>query len=146
VKNPDFRLGLITGSARRLLRFDAIRQPRGLPEPEIIAAHAVLGLEMADDGSTADLRRNSRLICGVPPRVCPREIPKLVIGRRVVAAISLVGEDARDGVADERLHVRNHRGQRVAVIWITGTAPSRVSDERSNTSRFWKNSSPQKYW
>jgi len=71
VKNPDFRLGLITGSARRLLRFDAIRQPRGLPEPEIIAAHAVLGLEMADDGSTADLRRNSRLICGVPPSRLP---------------------------------------------------------------------------
>ena len=35
-----------------------------------------------------------------------------------MAAIALVGEDARDGAADERLHVRNHRCQRVTIIWI----------------------------
>ncbi len=71
-------------------------------------------------GSTAALRRSSRLICDVTPRLCPERKPELVIGRRVVAAVALVGEDARDGVADERLHVRNHRCQRVAVIWIAG--------------------------
>ena len=72
-------------------------------EPEIVAAHAVLGLEMADDGLDGgpaaqfalDLRRHPSLLAG-------DEDPELVIGRRIVAAISLVGEDARDGVADER--------------------------------------------
>jgi len=38
---------------------------------EIVAAHAVLGFEMADHGSTADLRRSSRLILGVTPRFWP---------------------------------------------------------------------------
>ena len=89
------------------------------PEPEIVAAHAVLGLEMTDDGLNGgpaaqfalDLRRHPSLLAG-------EEDPELVIGRRIVAAIALVGEDARDGAADQRLHVRNHRCQRVAVIWI----------------------------
>ena len=72
-------------------------------------------------GSTADLRRSSRLIAGRHPSLLAGdEDPELVIGRRVVAAISLVGEDARDGVADQRLHVRDHGCQRVAVIGIAG--------------------------
>jgi hypothetical protein len=37
-----------------------------------------------------------------------------------VAAVALVREDARDGAADEHLHVRNHGCQRVAAIWIAG--------------------------
>ena len=70
-------------------------------------------------GSTADRRRISRLILGVtPPLLAGDEDPELVIGRRIVAAIALVGEDALDGVADERLHVRDHGCQRVAVIGI----------------------------
>ncbi|MGY4333571.1 hypothetical protein ACVWWG_007988 [Bradyrhizobium sp. LB7.2] len=40
-------------------------------EPEIIAAHAVLGLEMADDGFDGGLRRSSRLMLGVTPRFWP---------------------------------------------------------------------------
>ena len=72
-------------------------------------------------GSTAERRRSSRLICGVTRRFWPEsEDPELVIGRRIVAAIALVGEDARDGVADQRLHLRNHLCQRVAVIGIAG--------------------------
>jgi hypothetical protein len=54
------------------------------------------------------------LICGITLAFAREKYPELVIGQRVVAAISLVGEDARDGASDERL-------------------PSRVSDERSNT-------------
>ena len=73
-----------------------------LSEPEIIAAHAVLGLEMADDrlngGPAAqfalDLGRHTSLLAG-------DEDPELVIGGRIVAAVSFVGEDARDGVANE---------------------------------------------
>ena len=43
-----------------------------------------------------------------------------MIRRRVVAAVSLVGENARDGVAGQRLHVQDHAGQRVTVIGIAG--------------------------
>src|SRR6266576_4094356 len=90
-------------------------------EAEIVAAHAVLGFEMADDGLDGgpaaqfalDLRRYASLLAG-------EEDPELVVGRRIVAAISLVGEDARDGVADERLHVRDHGCQGMAVIGIAG--------------------------
>ena len=76
------------------------------PEPEIVAAHAVLGLEMADDGLhggpaaqfALDLRRHPSLLTG-------EKDPELVIGRRIVAAIARVGEDALNGVADERFGV-----------------------------------------
>ena len=37
-----------------------------------------------------------------------------------MAAVSLVGEEARDGVAGQRLHLRDHGGQRVTVIRIAG--------------------------
>ena len=37
-----------------------------------------------------------------------------------MAAVPLVGEEARDDVAIERLHVRAHGGQRVTVIGIAG--------------------------
>ena len=72
-------------------------------------------------GSTADRLRNSRLILGVIRRFWPDdEDPELVIGRRIVAAISLVGEEALDGVADERFHLRDDGRQRMAVIGIAG--------------------------
>jgi hypothetical protein len=45
---------------------------------------------------------------------------ELVIGRRIVAAIALVGEDALDGVADDRFHARDDDGQGVAVIGVAG--------------------------
>jgi hypothetical protein len=82
--------------------------------PEIVAAHAVLGLEMADHGF--DCRPAARLAldrrCHAP-FLARDEDPELVIGRRVVAAVSLVGEDARDGVADQR----SMSGITVASVW-----------------------------
>jgi hypothetical protein len=61
------------------------------------------------------------LICGVTPSLLAgEEDPGLVIGGRVVAAVALVGENARGGVADQRLHVRDpgccghHRDYRAA--------------------------------
>ena len=76
---------------------------------------------MTDDGFDGgpaaqfalDLGRHPSLLAG-------DEDPELVIGRRVVAAVSLVGEDACDDVADQRLHVRDHGGQRVTVIGVAG--------------------------
>jgi hypothetical protein len=58
-----------------------------------------------------DRRRHPSLLAG-------DKDPELVIWRRVTAAVSFVGEDARDGVADQRLHVRDHGCQRVTVIRI----------------------------
>jgi len=58
-----------------------------------------------------DLRRYAPLLAG-------DEDPELIVGRRVVAAVAFIDEGTRHGVADKRLHVRNHGGQRVAVIRV----------------------------
>jgi len=80
-----------------------------LPVPEIVAAHTVLGLEMADDGLDGGSAAQFALDPGrYPALLAGDEDPELVIGRRVVAAVSLVGEDAGDRVGDQRLHVRDH--------------------------------------
>ena len=71
---------------------------------KMIAAHAVLGLEMADhwlDGGPSpelafDLRRDAALL------TCGKD-PELIIGRRVVAAIAGIGDGALESTADERL-------------------------------------------
>jgi hypothetical protein len=65
-----------------------------LTMPEVVAAHSVFGFEMADDrldgGPAAQLAFD--LGCHAP-FLAGDEDPELVIGRRVVAAVSLVGED-----------------------------------------------------
>jgi hypothetical protein len=68
---------------------------------EVIAAHAVMFFEMADDGLNGgtpfelalDLRRDAALLAG-------RVDLELVIGRGVVAAIAGVGDTAIEDVAD----------------------------------------------
>ncbi len=76
---------------------------------------------MADDGLDGGPAAQFALDAGCHSSLLAgEEDPELVFGRRVVAAISLVGEEARDDVADERLHVRDHGGQRVTVIGIAG--------------------------
>ena len=86
---------------------------------EIVAAHAVVFLEVADHGLDGgpsfelalDLRGEAALLAGgvdLEP----------VIGRRVVAAIAGIGDAAIEHVADERFHLRNDRGERVSVIGI----------------------------
>jgi hypothetical protein len=75
--------------------------------PEIVAAHAVLGFQMTDhgfDGGPAaqlalDPRRHASLLAG-------DEDPELVIGRRVVAAVPLVGEDALENYGDSALNLK----------------------------------------
>src|SRR5262245_38047312 len=87
---------------------------------EIIAAHAVLFLEMTDDGLDRrpafelafDLRRDAALLAGGVDL-------EHVIGRGIVAAIAGIGDAAIDQVADECFHLWNDRGERVPVIGIT---------------------------
>ena len=88
---------------------------------EVISAHAVVLLEMADDGLDGgppfefafDLRRDAALLAA-------RVDLELVIRWGVVAAIAGIGDAAIEDVADERLHLRNDRAQRVPVIGIAG--------------------------
>src|SRR5215510_12238460 len=88
---------------------------------EVIAAHTVMLLAMADDrlnGGTPfelalDRRREAALLAA-------RVALELVIGRGVVAAIAGIGDAAIEDVADERLHLRDDRAQRVPVIGIAG--------------------------
>ena len=76
---------------------------------------------MADDGRHGGPAAQFALDLQRHPSLLPRdEDPELVVGRRAVAAVAFVDEDARDGVVDERVHVWNHRCQRVAIIWIAG--------------------------
>src|SRR5215813_6182182 len=83
------------------------------------AAHAVMFLEMADDGLNGgtpfelalDLRREAALLAA-------RVDLELMIGRGVVAAIAGVGDAAVEHFADECLHRRNDRGERVPVIRV----------------------------
>ena len=84
---------------------------------KVISAHAVVLLEVADDGLDGgpafefalDLRRDAALLAA-------RVDLELVIGWGDVAAIAGIG----DAAADERLHLRNDRAQRVPVIRIAG--------------------------
>jgi len=88
---------------------------------EVIATHAVMFLEVADDrldrGASfelaLDLGGDAALLTG-------RVDLELVIGWGVVAAIASVGDAAIEHVADERLHLKNDRAERVSVIRIAG--------------------------
>jgi len=86
---------------------------------KVISAHAVVFLEVADDGLDGgppfelalDLRRDAALPAA-------RVDLELVIGRGVVAAIAGIGDAAIEDVADERLYLRDDRAERVPVIGI----------------------------
>lgn len=86
---------------------------------EEVAAHAMVGFQMADDrldGGTALQFALDRL--GDAPSLARDVDPELVRLRGIVAAIAAVGDDARHLYADLRLHVRNDDGERVAVVRI----------------------------
>ena len=71
---------------------------------EMIASHAVLDHEMTDHRLDGGTPPNSRLICGVTRLLTCGENSELIIGRRVVAAMSGIGDDAIERLADKRLH------------------------------------------
>ena len=86
---------------------------------EIVAVHSVVFLEMADDrldGGAAfhlsfDGQRHATFLPG-------RVDFELVLGRRIVAAVSGIGVEPLDGIADELFDRRDHLSQRMAVIGI----------------------------
>jgi hypothetical protein len=86
---------------------------------EIVAAHSVLLLGVADDwldGGAAfhlsfDGRRHAPLLPG-------RVDFELILGRRIVAAIAGIGVEPFDRIADELLDRRNHLSQGMPVIRI----------------------------
>ena len=86
---------------------------------EIVAVHAVLVLEMADDGLDGgaashlafDVRGDAALLLG-------RVDFELVFGRGVVAAVTGIGVEPLDGIAEELLDRRDDRGEGVSVVGI----------------------------
>src|SRR5437899_9716626 len=84
---------------------------------------------VADDGLDGgppfefapDLRRDAALLAA-------RVDLELVIGWGVVAAIAGIGDAAIEDVADERLHLRNDRAERVPVIGVAGQSAAWVTN------------------
>jgi hypothetical protein len=72
-----------------------------------------------------DLWRHAALLAG-------DEDPELVIGRRIVAAVSLVGDEALKGIADERLRVGNDSCQRMAVVRLSSLLSVVLYDQPHN--------------
>lgn len=67
---------------------------------EIVSLHAMIGFEMSDDGFDGRSPPHLAFDLGRHAAFLARgEDPELVIGGRIVAAISLVGDEALDGVA-----------------------------------------------
>ena len=82
-------------------------------------AHAVLGLGVANDG--LDGRAPAQVALdrlGDAPLLAGDGDLQLVVGRGVVAAVAAVGDDAGEARADLGLGLRDHGGERVAVIRI----------------------------
>ena len=87
--------------------------------PEIISAHTMLGFEMADHGLDGGPAAELAFDPGCnAPFLAGDEDPELVIRWRIVAAVSLVREDAREGIADQRFDLRDHGFQGVSVVGI----------------------------
>ena len=87
----------------------------------MVAAHPVLGFEVADawlDGGSSSEVAFDRF--GDAPLLAGDIDPELVLGRRVVAAIASVGDDARKVRADLGLDLRQDLAERVAVVGIAG--------------------------
>src|SRR5262249_11048824 len=102
-----------------------------LAVPEIVPAHTVLCLHVADDGLDGGPPAHLALdLRGDPSPLTSDDDPELVVGRRIVAAITFVDEGALDGVADERFHVGDDRAERMPVIGIAWQR-LRVCDELS---------------
>ena len=108
---PDEAAEVVTGGGEDGI--DGI----ALAVPEIVAANAMFGFEMADDrldgGAPAQLTLD---LWGYSPLLARNESPELILRRRIVAAIAFVENEALDDVADKRLHVWDNGFKRMAVI------------------------------
>ncbi len=88
---------------------------------EIVAAHSVLILEMADDGFDGGAASHLSFDLRGHPSFLPGCIDfELVLGRRIVAAVSGIGVEPFDCIADELLDRWDHLSQRVTIIGIAG--------------------------
>ena len=89
---------------------------------EVVAVHAVLGLEVADDrldgGAAPHLAAD---ILGDPAHLAGDPDPELV--RIAVAPISLVDVDAADLDAGQRLHLGNDGAEGMTVIGVSVLRP-----------------------
>jgi hypothetical protein len=75
------------------------------PVGEIVAAHAVAFFEVPDDGLDCGSAFHLSFDLGCDAALLPRsEHAELVLGGRIVAAVSGIGDPSLNDVADEGLH------------------------------------------
>ncbi len=86
---------------------------------EVVAAHAVIVLEMPDHGfdrsPTFELAFD---LLSDPAPLSGNVDLELMFGRGVVATIAGIGNDALEHVTDQRLHIGNDFGERVPVVRV----------------------------
>jgi hypothetical protein len=77
--------------------------------------------EVTDDGldGRAPPQLSSDMSGHAPFLTCGIDL-EAIVGRRVVAAITGIGEDAVERHPDLLLHLREHRRECVAVVWVAG--------------------------
>ena len=95
----------------------------GVPCPvgEVIAAHAVLALEMANhrlDRRTAPEGPLDR--CRKPSLPSRHVDPESALLRGMMALVAGIGDDPREIGPDRRLNLRNHAGERVPIVGVAG--------------------------
>ncbi len=96
---------------------------------EIVAVHSVIFLEMADDGLDGGAASHQSFdLWGHPSLLLGCVDFERVIWRRVVAAVSGIGVEPFDRIADELLDRRNDASQCMAIIGIAWQR-LRVDDE-----------------
>ena len=96
---------------------------------EIVSVHAVLVLEMADDWLDGGAASHLAFDVGCDAALLLGRIDfELVFGRGVVAAVTGIGVNALDGIAENRLDRRNDTGEGVAVVGVAWQRLD-VSDE-----------------
>ena len=88
---------------------------------EIIAAHAVIVLEMSDHGLDSGTTFELAFDLLIDPSLLAGGVnPELVFRRGVVTALAGIGDDAIEHVAEECLHGGNDVRQRMPVIRVAG--------------------------
>lgn len=104
---------------------------------EVVSRHAMLGLQMADhqfDGRAAAQLAFDGL--GNAPFLARDRDLEAMLGRRVVAAIAAVGDDALYRCADLLLHLGEDDDERVAVVLVAGRC-LHMGDELAALGRRW---------
>src|SRR6266705_6341122 len=86
---------------------------------KIVATHAVIVLEMPDHGLNGGTPFELAFDLLIDPSLLTGGVyPELVFRRGIVTAITGIGDDALEHIAEERLYVGNDFGERVPIVRV----------------------------